>query len=65
VFAGELKLIEMAPATGSGTPGTILSAGADGVVVATGDGAVRLITLQRPGKGPVAAVELLRGQSKL
>jgi methionyl-tRNA formyltransferase len=55
----------MAPATGLGEPGTILSASADGVVVATGDGALRLITVQRPGNGRVAAAEVLRGQSRL
>jgi methionyl-tRNA formyltransferase len=65
VFSGELKLIDMEPAMGFGTPGTILSSSADGVVVATGDGALRLITVQRPGKGRVAAGELLRGQKFL
>ena len=53
VFAGDLKLIDIAPASGHGEPGTILSTGKDGVIVATGDGALRLITVQRPGKGPV------------
>jgi methionyl-tRNA formyltransferase len=65
VFAGELKLIDIAPATGHGAPGTILSIGADGVVVATGDGALRLITVQRPGKGRVAASDALRGTATL
>jgi methionyl-tRNA formyltransferase len=65
VFAGELKLIEMVPATGNGAPGTILSASAGGVVVATGDGALRLITVQRPGKGRVAATEALRGETEV
>jgi methionyl-tRNA formyltransferase len=65
VFAGELKLIEMTPATGHGEPGTILSAGTGGVVVATGDGALRLITVQRPGKGRVAAAEVLRGEVEI
>jgi methionyl-tRNA formyltransferase len=65
VFAGELKLTEMAPATGHGSPGTILSMSAEGFIVATGDGALRLITVQRPGKGRVAAAEALRGQSRL
>jgi methionyl-tRNA formyltransferase len=65
VFAGELKLLEMAPATGLGEPGTILSMSAEGVIVATGDSALRLITVQRPGKGRVAAAEALRGQSRL
>jgi methionyl-tRNA formyltransferase len=65
VSAGELKLIDIAPAPGHGSPGTILSFGADGVVVATGDGALRLITVQRPGKGRVAASEMLRGTKTL
>jgi methionyl-tRNA formyltransferase len=65
VFAGELKLIDIRPASGRGKPGTILSTGSDGVIVATGDGALRLITVQRPGKQKVAAAALLRGSSHL
>ena len=64
IFAGELKLIEVAPATGHGAPGTILSASNDGVIVATGDGALRLITVQRPGKPKAAAADVLRGLSE-
>jgi methionyl-tRNA formyltransferase len=58
IFAGELKLIDIAPASGHGEPGTILSTD-DGVIVATGDGALRLMTVQRPGKGPVSAKSIL------
>jgi len=65
IFAGDLKLIEIAPVTGHGTPGTILSANSDGVTVATGDGALRLITVQRPGKPRAAAADVLRGVSRL
>jgi methionyl-tRNA formyltransferase len=65
VFAGELKLIDIDPATGHGTPGTTLSANHDGVIVATGDGALRLITVQRPGKPKAAAADVLRGLSHL
>lgn len=65
VFAGNLKLIDMAPAAGHGEPGTIISTSSDGVVVATGDGALRLITVQRPGKARVRAAELLRGSRSL
>jgi methionyl-tRNA formyltransferase len=65
VFAGDLKLIDLAPASGHGAPGTILSADHDGVIVATGDGALRLITVQRPGKPKVAATDLLRALSRL
>jgi len=64
-FAGELKLIDIAPASGHGAPGTILSTNHDGVVVATGNGALRLITVQRPGKPKAAAADVLRGSSRL
>lgn len=65
VFAGDLKLIDLVPTSGHGAPGTILSADHDGVMVATGDGAIRLITVQRPGKPKVAAADLLRGLTRL
>jgi len=65
VSAGELKLIDIAPAAGRGEPGTILSADESGVIVATGDGALRLITVQRPGKGPVSARAALSGAKDL
>jgi methionyl-tRNA formyltransferase len=41
----------------SGAPGEVLSAGRDGVVVACGKDALRLDSLQRPGKRPVTAAE--------
>ena len=41
----------------AGTPGEVLSAGRDGIVVACGRDALRLDTLQRPGKRPVTAAE--------
>jgi len=65
IFAGDLKLIDVAPANGHGAPGTILSANRDGVIVATSDGALRLITVQRPGKPKAAAADVLRGLSRL
>ena len=65
IFAGDLKLIDVAPANDNGAPGTILSASNDGVIVATGDGALRLITVQRPGKPKAAAADVLRGLSRL
>lgn len=65
IFAGDLKLSDVAPASGRGAPGTILSANHDGVIVGTGDGALRLITVQRPGKPKAAAADVLRGSSRL
>ena len=43
---------------GAGAPGTVLDAA---LLVACGEGAVRLLRLQREGKGPQAADEFLRG----
>ncbi len=41
----------------AGTPGEVLSADRNGIVVACGRDALRLDTLQRPGKRPVTAAE--------
>jgi methionyl-tRNA formyltransferase len=48
---------EVVPDT-SGTPGTTLD---DALLIACGRGAVRLLKLQRAGKGPMAAGDFLRG----
>jgi methionyl-tRNA formyltransferase len=63
LFTPELKLLDIAPDVGraSAPPGTILSIDDDGVVVAAGDGAIRLITVQRAGKPRAAAADLARG----
>jgi methionyl-tRNA formyltransferase len=44
-----------------GTPGTVLQAGNDGIVVACGNGSVRVLELQRSGGTRLAAGEFLRG----
>ncbi len=44
---------------GSGAPGTTLD---DQLTIAAGEGALRLVTLQRAGKPAMAAAELLRGK---
>ncbi len=49
---------------GGGPPGTILSAGKDGIVVACAGGALRLMEIQRPGRRRVTAAEF-SGQSEL
>ncbi len=46
---------------GQGEPGTVLSAGGDGIVVACADGALRLTRVQPPGKKPMSAADFLRG----
>jgi methionyl-tRNA formyltransferase len=44
-------------ASTSAAPGEIVATGADGITVACGDGALRMQSLQRPGKRPVTAAE--------
>jgi methionyl-tRNA formyltransferase len=47
-------------AEGSGAPGQVLSADAQGIVVACGEGALRLLQLQKPGGKRLAAGEFLK-----
>ena len=53
-----VKVLKAALAEGAGAPGTVLD---DRLTIACGAGALRLDILQRPGRGPMAADELLRG----
>jgi methionyl-tRNA formyltransferase len=53
------RILDGSPA---GQPGEILSAGADGLVVACGEGAVRLLQVQPAGKKRMAPDEWLRGR---
>lgn len=57
-----LKISGTVLADGAGAPGTVLSADGEGVVVACGDGAVRIAELQLPGKKRLPAADFLRGQ---
>ena len=45
----------------SAMPGTVVGVNADGVLLATGEGFLRLLQLQRPGKKPAAASDVARG----
>jgi methionyl-tRNA formyltransferase len=46
---------------GSGRPGDVIEAAGDRLVIAAGDGAVRLAVIQLPGKRPAGADDFLRG----
>jgi methionyl-tRNA formyltransferase len=61
IFTASMKLIDVAPASGSGAPGSIVAI-EDGVVVACGDGALRIVTIQRPGKPRVLAADVARSE---
>ena len=47
--------------SGQGVPGIVLAAGADGIVVACGEGALCLTELQKPGGKRLAAADFLHG----
>lgn len=53
-----IKVLRARVAEGAGAPGLLLD---DALTIACGEGAVRIIELQRAGKGPVAAADFLRG----
>ena len=46
----------------SGPPGEVLAAGRDGIEVATGDQALRLLELQPPGKRRMSAADYLNAR---
>jgi len=56
--AGRIKVLRTTRGEGSGAPGTVLD---ERLTIACGDGAVRLLEVQRAGKQPMKAEEFLRG----
>ncbi|MDO8315556.1 MAG: methionyl-tRNA formyltransferase [Rugosibacter sp.] len=62
-LAGEpVKIWRAEAVTGSGSPGQILAADANGIVVAARHGALRLTELQKPGGRRVTSADFLRGK---
>jgi methionyl-tRNA formyltransferase len=57
-----LKIWRAEPTRDSGAPGTVLKSNAQGVVVACGQGGLRLTELQRAGGRRVGVEEFLRGR---
>lgn len=57
-----VKIWEASPGPGRGNPGAIIDAGAGGIVVACGEGALALHRLQFPGGKPLAACDLLNAR---
>ncbi|CCG07945.1 methionyl-tRNA formyltransferase [Pararhodospirillum photometricum] len=55
-----VKVLMSRAEEGSGAPGTVLD---DGLLVACGRGAVRLLSVQRAGRAPLAAADFLRGRA--
>ena len=60
MLGGEvLKVLAAEPADGTGVPGTVLDSS---LRVATGDGALRLLRVQAPGRAAMDAAAFLRGR---
>jgi methionyl-tRNA formyltransferase len=53
-----IKILRASPASGKGEPGVLLDGA---LMIACGDGAIRITELQRAGKQPMTADEFLRG----
>jgi methionyl-tRNA formyltransferase len=56
--AARIKVLRTTRGEGTATPGTVVD---DQLTVACGDGAVRILKLQRAGRQPIRAEEFLRG----
>src|SRR5579872_5921254 len=53
-----IKILRCKPTGGAGRPGTLLD---DQLAIACGEGAIRIVELQRAGRQPMTADEFLRG----
>ena len=59
VFGGErIRVLSALVEGGAGSPGTVID---DRLGIATGEGVIRPVTLQRAGRGVMTSAELLRG----
>jgi len=56
---GQLKLVEVLPVSGQGSPGTVLST--QPLVVACGQDALELVRVQAPGRRPVSGRDFANG----
>jgi len=56
--SARVKILRCALAKAAGAPGNVLD---DQLTIACGDGAIRIVELQRAGKAPMKAAEFLRG----
>jgi methionyl-tRNA formyltransferase len=56
--AARIKILRCEPAKGAASPGDVLD---EQLAIACGDGAIRILELQRAGKAPMKAADFLRG----
>jgi len=60
---GVIKVLETQVASSEGPPGTVLAAGGDGITLATGEGALRLLAVQPEGKRRMSAGDFIAGHA--
>lgn len=60
-----LRLFASCVTQGYGKPGEVIAENRDGIDIAAGDGAVRILSLQMPGGKRLSAAEFLNGRSLL
>ncbi len=60
-----LRVFASCVVAGTGHPGEVLAESREGIDIATGDGAVRILSLQMPGGKRLSAAEFLNGRSLL
>jgi methionyl-tRNA formyltransferase len=56
-----IKILEVVPGESMGSPGTVLSASREGIVVGTGNGSIRIVSLQPEGRKRMSAQDFLAG----
>jgi len=56
-----IKVLATEPADGTGEPGVLYEQGRDGLAAGTGQGLLRIISVQPEGKKPLSTPEFLRG----
>jgi methionyl-tRNA formyltransferase len=61
IHGESVRLFDLVPLARAGRTAELVAVEGDSAIVACGDGSLRIGRLQRPGKTPVAAAELLRG----
>lgn len=61
IGGGRCKVFSTRVEQGEGAPGTVLEAGKNGLLVACGEGALRILELQPDGGKRMGAADYLRG----
>src|SRR5690606_1800744 len=58
---GNMKVLQARPESASGKPGEVLDVQGEGPLIACGEGSLRLLIVQPPGKNPMDGKSFLNG----